>query len=104
MERLAKEGDLENEVLIAGLILLERYLRSLRVLCPIHFYKLVAVSCYLAQKVVLDEEIWSLPDYGHIAGLSAEKLKFIESEFLNQLDFGVHITEEEFMLYKGSLI
>ena len=103
LELIAEEADLQNGVLIAGLILLERYLRTLKALCPIHFYKLVAVACYVAQKVVLDTEIWSLSDFGAIAGLSMNKLRLLEIEFINDLDYKVHIKEGEFLLYKEFL-
>ena len=102
LELLAKNGDLVDEVLISGQILLEKYLKSLRMLCPINFHKLVAVSCYVAQKVVLDTEIWSLSDFGTICGLSHEKLKSLEIEFIKELDFKVHIGGEEYSLYKES--
>ena len=98
-EILAEEGTLDNEVLIAGLILLERYLSSLKTLCPINFDCLIAVACYVAQKVVLDTDIWAASDYGIISGLEAEMLKQLEIEFLNDLEFKVHIKAEEFSRY-----
>ena len=103
MGLLAEEGDLENGVLIGGLILLERYLRTLKNLCPINFHKLVAVSCYVAQKVILDTDIWALSDFGVIAGLSPKKLTQLEIEFINDLDYKVHIGEKEFSLYRDFL-
>ena len=103
VELLAEEGDLENEVLIGGLILLERYLRHLEDLCPIHFHKLVAVSIYVAQKVILDTEMWALSDFGAIAGLSPKNLAKLEIELLNDLDYKVHLGEKEFSLYRDFL-
>ena len=96
---IVSEGEIELEVLITAYILLERFLEELEVPSPVDFHKLFCVSVFIAQKLVLDMELWTAQDFAEFGGISEKELKSREIEFLNLLDFKVHVSEKEYFLY-----
>ena len=98
---MVEVGDIEVEVQVAALVLLERYLESLPQFSQLNILKVLAVSMYTAQKILKDTGILSVSDFAWLSGLTEDHLRELEIEFLEELDYKLHLSFEE---YKGSLI
>jgi len=99
--RIVNAGEIETEVQVAALVLLERYLDALPPFSQLNILKVLAVSIYTAQKIIKDIGIWGVKDFAWLAGISDQHLRELEIEFLEALEYKLHLSFEEF---RGSLI
>lgn len=98
---MVEVGDIENEVQVTALVLLERYLDALPQFSPLNILKVLAVSLYTAQKIIKDIDILGVSDFAWLSGLSEDHLRDLEFEFVEALDYKLHLSFEE---YRDSLI
>ena len=100
---LTQALELDISVLVVAFILIYRLMKSIkehsifRQPPPLNFYKVVAVSLFCAQKLSLDRDNIGIQDFATIARLSAKELGELEIEFLEDINFTLHVTREEFM-------
>ena len=90
---LVSEAQLESEVLVLSFILYSRFLADKKHrLLPVNYHKLLATIFFVAQKYLLDLEIWSVPDFCLMAGLSERRLRNLEGEYLNLSRFRLFVS------------
>ena len=80
--KMVEVGEIENEVQVAALVLLERYLDALPQYSQLNILKVLAVSLYTAQKIIKDVDIMSVSDFAWLSGLSEDHLRELELEFV----------------------
>ena len=99
---LTRALEVDLRVLVVAFILISRFLRAIKdnscnkPLPPINFYKMVAVSLFCAQKLALERDHIGIQDFAIISRLSVQELGEMEIEFLEEIDFRLHVTKEEF--------
>ena len=64
-----------------------------------NLHKIVAVVTFVAQKFLLETELWNAIGYCDFAGLTLHSLKTLEIEYLRAIDYRVLIKKEEFEEY-----
>ena len=93
---IAENGEFDEEVLVYAFILILRYLDAVPEDCPVHFLKLAATAVFVAHKILLDSGLWKIADFAEIAGLSVRSVKSLELEFMEEIDFNLHVTQKEY--------
>ena len=88
--------------MIATGVLFSRFLKCTHTL--INYHKLLAAVIFVAQKYVLDLEIWSLADFGAMAGLTAKSLRKLELVYLQESKFNLFVHPGEFEGFKMLLL
>jgi len=100
---MAENGEFEEEALIYAFILILRFLDNIEDGSPINFLKLTATAVFVAQKILFDTGIWKITDFAEIAGLSASSLKKLEIEFMQDLNYKLHVDKQEYLVYSRKL-
>lgn len=66
--------------------------------------KNILFTCMVITQKYYEDVIFNDKDYSKIGGYTTEELIKMEVEFLEMLDFSLHIKEEEFNKYKSKMI
>ena len=101
---LISEGELEEGVLIGSIIIFSRYLALLSKSTPLNLHKLLAAALFVAQKYLLETEVWRLCDFSEIAGLSQDTLRCLDVELLHEIEYKVYVGRKEYKLVKKNLM
>ena len=96
-------GDLEPELLIYSAVLIDRYLQSLTFLFQVDIKALIACSLYLANKMILETQVWDAEGFSELSEIGRKALSELEIEFLKQVDFRIFVNKELFFEYVDEL-
>ena len=97
-----KKMEFSPELLILTMMNLDKLLAKKFVLTETNVHKTFFICMMETQKYYEDINFKN-KDYAKIAGITVEELLELELEFLNYLDFNLHIKEYDFLVYKRKL-
>ena len=98
-------GQFDDESLIYSFILLERFIQKNKVKGQqFNFFKLIAVSLFIAFKTKSDTEIIYLSDFEKISNFSPSHMRELELEFLFTIEFKVTVSQKVYMFYQKTLL
>ena len=95
-QHITKYGTIEPEVLIYTIILIERFLSSQDLSEGVNLHKIVAVVTFVAQKFLLETELWDAEGYCEFCGLDVPALKELEIDYLEAIEYRIFIKAQEF--------
>ena len=105
LHRFFEYGSFEDSVVIAAMIYLERALKSGLEIRANHFHKLFCGCLLLAHKFLTETTYWGFVDFGFLGGVTAAKLKDIESCILfDILACQLFISDQEFARMEETLL
>ena len=96
-------GNLSDQSMIIGLILLDRLLLCTNlILDMLNFHRLISVSYVLATKLH-DDTHDDNTYYSSVTGIRKEELSYLERIYINYIDFDLYINPECFKKYLREL-
>ena len=104
LDRVLSVGQFDKETLIYSFIILERFIGGSKLRGQVNFHKLLAVSVYIAFKVLHETEIWWLTDFEDISGFSPQDMRELEIAFLQAVDFKTHVSSKEYEFFRKTLL
>ena len=79
-----------------ALIYVKRFIATTGIHGRINYQKLVGVAFFLAQKFHNDREVWYMPEFSLISGISVRKIEKLEREFCRSIDYKLYVSPEEY--------
>ncbi len=96
IHKIFVDWDIEVNTLIYSYILLNDFIEKSKIILNEKNIYLIYLASLLTSCKMLQDEIYSQYDFSKVAGIPLKRLNEIEAEFLEAIDFKVHITDEQF--------
>lgn len=104
INRFVKFTEPNEEELIYLLIYIERYTnKTKQTFNVLTAHRLISAAFITAQKIC-DDFFIPMSYYAMTAGLSLKELNTIERTFLNDMEYDLFVTNEQYLMYKNDLV
>lgn len=104
LERIHKYSSCSNECFVLSLIYIDRLIQFNNfALTSFNVHRVVITSIMVAAKF-FDDQYYNNAYYAKVGGVPCGELNSLEAEFLFGVNFGLHVTADEFYKYRTQLI
>ena len=98
-------GEFDRAALIYAFILLERYISSSKIRGgKLDFNKLIAVTFFIAFKLLNDNDVWHLKQFEDVSDIDQDTMRELEIAFLKVIKFRAHVSPKELDFYEMTLL
>ena len=98
-------GDFDKNTLIYSFILLEKFIAYSKLRGgKINFLKLIAISFFVAFKVINDNDSWHLKQFEDVCDFDQDTMRDLEIAFLKTIKFRAFVSQSEFCYFEKTLL
>lgn len=97
-----KKLGFSSNLLILSMMNLDKLLTKNFILTSENIHK-AFFMCMMETQKYYEDENFKNKDYAKVCGISTEELLQLELEFMNYMEFNLHITNEDYINYKNKL-
>lgn len=97
-----KKLGFSSNLLILSMMNLDKLLTKNFILTSENIHK-AFFMCMMETQKYYEDESFKNKDYAKVCGISTEELLQLELEFMNYMEFNMHITNEDYINYKNKL-
>lgn len=103
LQRISKFSGCSDECFVLGLIYIDRLITKKRIILdPLNVHRLLVTSVMLAAKF-FDDHYLDNQHYAAVGGVPKGEINTLELEFLFLLEFNLHVTQDDYEMYRKAL-